>query len=193
MTEEILLASKSPRRRELLSNAGVKFSVEVSDAEENYDPLLPPGEIVKTLSRIKAEAVAKNHPDQTILGADTIVVLDGEILGKPKDEADARRMLHLLSGRTHEVYTGVTILRGRRKIQFFERTKVTFFRLSDEEIASYVATGEPMDKAGAYGIQLRGARFVRRISGDYATVVGLPVARTIRALERLERRTSSGQ
>ena len=180
--EPIILASKSPRRRELLELAGVPFSVETEDVEETFDPGLLPAEIVRHLSRIKAEAVFKKHPAKTVLGADTIVVLDGGILGKPKDEEEAVRMLQALSGKTHEVFTGVTILSGKTEYSFAERTAVTFYELSEEEIRTYVSTGEPLDKAGAYGIQGRGVTLVRSIEGDYPNVVGLPVAKVVRAL-----------
>lgn len=181
----LILASKSPRRKELLTRAGIDFTVKTAEVEERFDPAASPGEIVMHLSEIKADAVYQKHPEAVVLGSDTVVVLDGKILGKPKDKPDAIRMLTLLSGRTHEVYTGVTILSGEKKEQFFECTRVTFFPLTEEEILEYVATGEPMDKAGAYGIQEKGVALVKGIEGDYFTVVGLPVARVIRALRPL--------
>lgn len=178
----IVLASASPRRRELLQTAGVRFSVRVSQADEQIAPGTPPHEAVMQLARQKAQAVAQACPDDLVIGADTVVVLDGEILGKPADTADAARMLRRLSGQTHTVYTGVCLLRAGTAETFFEQTQVTFYPLTDAEIAAYVATGEPMDKAGAYGIQGRGCTLVREIRGDYFNVVGLPVAALYRRL-----------
>ena len=178
----IVLASASPRRRELLEKAGVDFTVRVSQAEEHIEPGTPPHEAVMQLAMQKAQAVARECPDDLVIGADTVVVLDGEILGKPADEADAARMLRRLSGQTHTVYTGVCLVRAGKTETFFEQTQVTFYPLTDDEIAAYVATGEPMDKAGAYGIQGRGCTLVREIRGDYFNVVGLPVAALYRRL-----------
>ncbi|MBR4767475.1 MAG: septum formation inhibitor Maf [Lachnospiraceae bacterium] len=178
--KELVLASNSPRRKELLERLGFRFTVKTAGVRETYDPGWEPGKIVEHLAFIKADAVFRQCPDAVVLGADTIVVLDGEILGKPKDREDAFRMLKELSGRTHDVYTGVAILSEEEKTCFFERTGVTFFDLSDEEIRSYIATGEPMDKAGAYGIQGCGMSLVKKIDGDYYTVVGLPAARVAR-------------
>jgi septum formation protein len=131
--------------------------------------------MVEELALRKAAAVAKGHPDDTVIGADTVVVLDGEILGKPRDEAEARAMLAKLAGRWHTVYTGVAVLRNGEKTVFSQSAKVEFAPMSAAQIAAYVATGEPMDKAGAYGIQGKGALFVRGIEGDFYTVMGLPV------------------
>lgn len=181
----VVLASASPRRRELLQTAGVAFTVHVSDAEEAIAPGTPPQEAVTELARQKAQAVARECPDDLVIGADTVVVLDGEILGKPADEADAARMLRMLSGRTHAVYTGVCLLRAGKAETFFEQTLVTFYPLTNKEIEEYVATGEPMDKAGAYGIQGRGCTLVREIRGDYFNVVGLPVAALCRRLREI--------
>lgn len=178
----VVLASASPRRRELLQRAGVDFTVRASDAEEFIEPGTPPHEAVMQLAAQKALAVARDCPDDLVIGADTVVVFDGEILGKPADTADAARMLHRLSGQTHAVYTGVCLVRGGKTETFFEQTQVTFYPLTDEQIASYIATGEPMDKAGAYGIQGRGCTLVRGICGDYFNVVGLPVAALCRRL-----------
>ena len=172
---EIILASKSPRRQELLGLLGLPFTVRVADIDETLTPC-PPAEAVGLLSRKKAAAVP--HTEQEIvIGADTIVVLDGQILGKPTDKADAFRMLRFLSGRRHQVMTGVTVLQGDRAVTATEVTEVSFRQLSDEEILSYIATGDPMDKAGSYGIQTGGALFVDGICGDYYNVVGLPVCR----------------
>lgn len=179
----IILASGSPRRRELLEQAGYSFTVEVSDADENVCGLKPSA-MVEELSLRKATAVANLHQnaedEYKIIGSDTIVVLDDEVLGKPLDVADARRMLQELSGRKHEVYTGVTVLTVRggkieKTEQFHECTSVSMREMSTEEIDLYIATGEPMDKAGAYGIQGRAAIFISGICGDYYNVVGLPI------------------
>ena len=201
---EIILASGSPRRRELLTQAGLCFTVKTADVDETPTET-EPAKVVEELSRRKAEAVAKllrsavqgqeeNSPGaldidegkktrpQLIVAADTIVALDGEILGKPKDTGDAVRMLRELSGRTHEVFTGVTLLSGSWIRTFSVCTRVFFYPLTDVEILDYVATGEPMDKAGAYGIQGLGARLVEKIEGDYNNVVGFPLAAFLRIL-----------
>ncbi len=179
----IILASASPRRRELLKFITEDFTVKVSDAQEVTDPALSAEETVKSLAVIKGEAVAEGFPADTVISADTIVVLDGKILGKPKNEEDAFRMLSSLSGRTHEVFTGVCVLHGSKKLVFAERTEVSFYPLSEDEIRAYIATGEPADKAGAYGIQGKGCTLVKAISGDYNNVVGLPVAGLNRLLK----------
>ena len=176
-----ILASASPRRRELLTQVGLTFEVMVSDADENIEESLSPDELVKRLSLIKAAAVKEElsakgaDGDSAVIGADTVVFHNGEILGKPKDEEDAFRMLKSLSGDTHSVYTGVTILLGDETITFANETKVVFDTISDEEIKRYIASKEPMDKAGAYGIQGLGGAFVTSIEGEYANVVGFPI------------------
>ena len=173
---QIVLASASPRRRELLKELVPDFRVLPAKGEERADPSLSPEETVKELARRKAEEVAALIQSQecAVLGADTVVALDGKILGKPKDEADAFRMLSALSGRTHEVFTGVClILPGGEKTVRAERTEVEFYPLSEEWIREYIAGGSPMDKAGAYGIQDGG--LARRITGSYSNVVGLPL------------------
>ena len=176
-----ILASASPRRRELLTQVGLTFEVMVSDADENIEESLSPDELVKRLSLIKATAVKEElsakgaDGDSAVIGADTVVFHKGEILGKPKDEEDAFRMLKSLSGDTHSVYTGVTILLGDETITFANETKVVFDTISDEEIKRYIASKEPMDKAGAYGIQGLGGAFVTSIEGEYANVVGFPI------------------
>lgn len=212
----LVLASGSPRRKELLEQIGYQLTIDPSDAEENVDinklkseaarennhssqsqlnkqncmynfdneqkyKYDFPALYVQKLSSIKAEDVAKRHPSDFILGADTVVALDDEILGKPKSEADAKKMLSMLSGRTHHVYTGVTILRTFEgqiiyRKTFSECTEVKFYDLTEREIDDYIATGEPMDKAGSYGIQGRGAVLVQGIHGDYNNVVGLPIS-----------------
>lgn len=181
----IILASKSPRRQELISNITTDFEVIVSDAEEILPPGIAPEEAPVYLATLKAEAVAAEHPDRTVIGADTVVILDGKVLGKPRDKDDAIRMLRTLSGRVHTVVTGCCIFGKRRCVTFSETTRVEFYPLSDREIADYVATGEPFDKAGAYGIQGRGSMLVRRIEGDFFNVMGLPVARLKRELEHI--------
>lgn len=176
-----ILASASPRRKELLSQIGLEFEIKVSDADENISESLLPDELVKRLSKIKATAVREElstgspEEETAIIGADTVVYLNGEILGKPKDEEDAFRMLRALSGVSHSVFTGVTILLPGETITFANETKVTFDTLSDEEIRKYIASKEPMDKAGAYGIQGLGGAFVTSIEGEYANVVGFPI------------------
>lgn len=180
---DIILASASPRRRELLALAGVDFAVKVADVEEVIPENASPDEVVKSLALQKAGAVAKENPDSIVIGSDTVVALDGVILGKPRDEEDAVRMLKTLSGRSHTVYTGVAIIHGEKTSNFCEATEVVFNSLTDEEIRNYVATKEPMDKAGAYGIQGKGCVLVEKIVGDYFNVVGLPVSRVYRELK----------
>ncbi len=174
--EKLILASGSPRRRELLAQAGIPFEVIVSNAEEIMTKT-EPGAIVEELARCKAEAVARQYPDRVVLGADTVVTLDGEILGKPKDEADAARMLRALQGREHQVYTGVAFVRGREIHSFHEKTDVWMYSMTEEEIEAYIKSGDCMDKAGAYGIQGNFAIHIKGIKGDYYNVVGLPVGR----------------
>ncbi|MDO4632419.1 MAG: Maf family protein [Eubacteriales bacterium] len=183
--EKIILASASPRRRELLTQAQIPFEVQVSEAEEIITKT-DPGEVVEELSYIKASAVAEKFPGRWVLGADTVVALQGEILGKPADETDARRMLGELQGQTHQVYTGVTLMKDGEIHTFHEATQVKVSEMSEEEILHYIAGGEPMDKAGAYGIQGSFAVFIEGIEGDYNNVVGLPIAAVYRAIRRLQ-------
>lgn len=175
---EIILASGSPRRRELLERMGIReFTVISPAADESLEDGAPPAEQVERLSRRKADAVAAQaDPDALIIAADTVVALEGTILGKPADEEEAFRMLSALSGVRHQVYTGVTVARGGRTLTRHEVTSVDFRSLEPEEVELYIATGECMDKAGAYGIQGYGALLVEGINGDYYNVVGLPVA-----------------
>ena len=180
--QSIILASKSPRRQELIRSIAEDFEVIVSEAEEVLPPDITPEEAPVYLSAIKAKAVADAHPDRIVIGADTVVILDGTILGKPRDREDAVRMLRTLSGRVHTVVTGCTIIRGGRMRSFGERTLVEFYPLTDREIEDYVATGDPFDKAGSYGIQGKGRLFVRGIEGDFFNVMGLPVGRLSREL-----------
>jgi septum formation protein len=174
----LILASASPRRQELLRNAGISFLVQPADIDETPLPDESPRDCAERLAREKALEVSQERPQDQVLGADTIVVVDETILGKPRDAADAARMLRLLSGRTHEVITGVCVvgpIAGDVE-QASETTRVTMREISDDEIRDYIATGEPMDKAGAYAIQGIAARWIPRIEGDYSSVVGLPVA-----------------
>ncbi|MGN1003319.1 MAG: Maf family protein [Oscillospiraceae bacterium] len=175
---EIILASGSPRRRELLERMGIRdFTVITSDADETLEEGLPPAEQVERLSRLKADAVAAEvEEDDLIIAADTVVALEGTILGKPADEEEAFRMLSVLSGARHQVYTGVTVQQGDKVLTRHEVTSVDFRPLEAEEVELYIATGECMDKAGAYGIQGYGALLVEGIIGDYYNVMGLPVA-----------------
>lgn len=180
----IILASNSPRRRELLERIGIReFHIVSPDVDESVEAGLSPADMVERLSRRKARAVAGRVPaGSLVIAADTVVALDGAVLGKPRSEADAFAMLSALSGREHHVYTGVTVVRGDRALTEHEETAVAFRDVGPEEIRAYVATGEPMDKAGAYGIQERGALLVQSIRGDYCNVMGLPVFRLGRML-----------
>ena len=181
---ELILASQSPRRRELLGLFGLPFTVRVADIDETMDPALPPQEEVARVSLAKARAVERN-PEDIVIAADTIVVLGDRVLGKPADEAQAEEMLTALSGRAHQVMTGVTVLQGDRALTATEITDIHFRALSNREIRRYIATGEPMDKAGSYGIQGGAALFAEKIHGDYYNVVGLPVCRLLRMLREL--------
>lgn len=185
----LYLASASPRRRELFALAGYSFAVMPADADETVPAGVVPRDAAALLAGRKADAaarlpefLARRAPGDVILAADTVVDLGGQILGKPKDENDARRMLAALSGKRHAVHTGFCVLAGEKRVCGVESTQVEFYPLSAAEIDRYVRTGEPMDKAGAYGIQGKGALLVRRIAGDYCTVVGLPLARVDRVL-----------
>lgn len=171
--DKIILASQSPRRRELLARIVPDFEVQVSQADENIDKSMPPEEYVMALALRKAQAV--KVCEAVVIGSDTVVVCDGEILGKPADEADAADMLRRLSGRSHFVYTGVAVISKGREIIDYEKTEVVFDELCEDKISRYIKTREPMDKAGSYAIQGIGSLFVREIRGDYANVVGLPL------------------
>jgi septum formation protein len=189
----LILASASPRRQELLRNAGIPFTVHPTNIPELPQPGEGGRDCAERLSQQKALAAFHQRPDAWVLGADTIVVVEGEILGKPRDEADAGRMLRLLSGRTHQVITGVCLMgplgTGNQKLETgFKDTRsattlVTVTTLTDEDIRSYIASGEPMDKAGAYAIQGTASRWIPRIEGDYFNVVGLPVSLVYRMLQ----------
>ena len=181
---QLILASQSPRRKELLGLFGVPFTVRVADIDETMDFSAPAAEEVARVSRLKALAIPRED-DDVLIAADTIVVCQGRILGKPRDEAEAYAMLRLLSGRDHQVMTGVTVLRGNEERVFTQITDLHFRELSDKEIYRYIATGEPMDKAGAYGIQGGAALFCEKMDGDYYNVMGLPVCRLGEPLKEL--------
>ena len=180
----LVLASRSPRRCELLRRLGISFITDAPDVDESCS--LPAEEAVRLLSFRKASASAALHPGQFVLGADTLVSLHGECLGKPKNPEDAVRMLRLLSGRTHQVFTGVTVIAPSGKsFTGHDRTDVTFAMLTEDEILSYVLTGEPMDKAGAYAIQGYFGKYIKGINGEYANVVGLPIARLYYEIKKI--------
>lgn len=180
----IILASQSPRRQELLKLITSDFEIKVSNVDETLPDKITPKEAVMYLSKIKAEPFADG--DDIVIGADTVVALDGKILGKPKSEENAKEMLRFLSGRTHSVFTGVTLASDKKTKTFAVETKVKFFELTNEEIDAYIKTKEPFDKAGAYGIQGYGSLLVEKIDGDYFNVVGLPVSTLARELKVFE-------
>lgn len=181
---QLILASGSPRRKELLSLFRIPFTVIPADVDETMDPAKAPYAEVARLSAKKARPV-KREPDDVVIAADTIVVCEGKVLGKPKSEENAYAMLSLLSGRDHQVMTGCTVLRGEKRETFTEVTDLHFRTLSEREIRAYIASGEPMDKAGAYGIQGGAALFCRRMEGDYYNVMGLPVCRLWQTLQSI--------
>jgi septum formation protein len=183
--QQLILASSSPRRKELLENLHLQFDISSSNVDESFSADLSPSEAVMELAARKARFIAEKHGDAFVIGSDTVVEMDGDILGKPESSEEAYRMLKHLSGKTHSVYTGVAIIAPDREKLFYEKTDVTFWELSHEEIQTYIQSGEPFDKAGGYGIQGFGSFLVQRISGDYFTVVGLPVARTVRELKNI--------
>lgn len=183
----LVLASSSVNRRQILERAGLHFDWMASEADETAQGLAPDA-LVRELARRKLEAVLPRcTADDVIITADTVASIDGEILGKPRDASEASRFLHLLSGRTHVVYTGVCIAYGEKRVQFCQTTDVTFYPLSDREIEEYVASGEPFGKAGAYGIQGPAALFVEQIRGDYNNIFGLPAAHVMREIQKLLR------
>ncbi|MCM2582909.1 Maf family nucleotide pyrophosphatase [Bacillus stercoris] len=186
MTKPLILASQSPRRKELLDLLQLPYSIIVSEVEEKLNRNLSPEENVQWLAKQKAKAVADLHPHAIVIGADTMVCLDSECLGKPQDQEEAASMLRRLSGRSHSVITAVSIQAENQSETFYDKTEVAFWPLSEEEIWTYIETKEPMDKAGAYGIQGRGALFVKKIDGDYYSVMGLPISKTMRALRHFD-------
>lgn len=181
----LLLASASPRRSELLNMAGWEFTVLPANVDETVAPRTSPEQMVEQLAQKKAATVFQDHPQDTVLAADTIVVLNGTILGKPKNEENAKSMLRMLSGNVHTVYTGFCIRSGNQVHRGIESTLVEFYPLTESEIEDYVRTGEPMDKAGAYGIQGQGALLVKQINGDFYNVMGLPIGRIHKILNTL--------
>ena len=188
----VILASQSPRRRELLSLVGIAHDVQPADIDESYLTGEPPRDHAERLARGKAEVIAAREPDAVVIGSDTIVVVDGDVLGKPADENDAVRMLARLAGRSHTVVTAVAVAWRGETRSAVEEVEVTFHPLSRAEIDAYIATREPMDKAGAYGIQGYGATIVARVDGDYFAVMGLPLQRLIRVLDSLGLRYAFG-
>jgi len=180
----LILASRSPRRQELLARAGFRFLVRPADVEESWRESEDPRAHVERLARAKAAAVSAD-PEDVVLGADTVVVVDGDILGKPADAAEAARMLRRLAGREHQVWTGICLKRGARERVDSERTLVRLAPLEEAEIREYVASGEPLDKAGAYAVQGLASKFIERIEGCYFNVVGLPVAKVYRLWKAL--------
>lgn len=181
----LILASSSPRRRELLTQAALHFDILPADIDETQRPHEGPAAYVQRMALEKARAVHARHPEALILGADTTVVLNGEVLAKPADRADAERMLRALSGRTHHVHTGVVLLSASAQRTHVETTAVTFAPISEAELEHYIDSAEPYDKAGAYGIQGYAARWIPRIEGDYFNVMGLPLAITVQLLREL--------
>lgn len=180
--QPLILASRSPRRQELLKQVNIPFETVPSDVDESrYPKESRPEQYVETLACAKADHVFKQYPGRVILGSDTVVVTDGEILGKPRDEADAREMLKQLSGKVHSVLTGVAMISDNKRSVFHGQADVRFYTLTDEDIQQYIDSGEPFDKAGAYGIQGLGAMLVEEIRGDYFTIVGMPIAQVVRA------------
>ena len=173
----LVLASASPRREELISLISDDVLIHPADVDESYDHNISSEDVPEMLAVRKAKAVAHEFPDDTVIGCDTCVIIEGEILGKPESLEDAKRMLTLLSGKTHKVITGCAIFKNGRSLSFSETTEVTFYQLNEKEIEEYAESGEPMDKAGAYGIQGLGSLLVKGINGDYFNVVGLPVGK----------------
>lgn len=180
--KRFILASASPRRKEILANAGFEFEIIVSDVDENITEDLSPSETVEELAKRKALAVWEENKDAVVFGCDTVVAVDGKILGKPRDDEEAFEMIKMLSGKAHTVSTGVCICDADKVSVFSNTTLVEFYPLSDETIRSYVATGESRDKAGAYGIQGFGSVLIKEIKGDYFSVMGLPVSESSRVL-----------
>ena len=181
----LVLASASPRRQELIRLIDENIIICPSDADESFSADTPAESVPEILAVRKAAEVAKKYPNETVIGSDTSVIINNEILGKPKDKDDAVRMLKLLSGKTHKVITGCAIFKDGKSVSFSETTEVTFYPLSDKDIENYIATNEPFDKAGAYGIQGKGSLLIKGINGDYFNVVGLPVAKLNKVLKMI--------
>lgn len=187
--KKVILASSSPRRRELLTKAEIKFDICIKNVDETVPEGMSPAEGTEYTATKKALAVAGVATDAIIIGADTVVVLDDKVLGKPKDKEDAIKMLTSLSGREHQVITGVCLAYSGKVETFHEISNVKFYDLTEEEIKHYVLSGEPMDKAGAYGIQGKGCVLVEKIDGDYFNIVGLPVARLVREIRAIQKKS----
>lgn len=181
----LILASNSPRRKEILEKLQFNFVCSPADVDESFDDSIGTSKVAEILAFRKAKAVLLQRPNDTIIGSDTVVVIDGEILLKPKDKNDAFTMLKKLSGKTHQVYTGVAICSSSKTVSFTECANVTFDEINDDEIYDYISTLEPMDKAGAYAVQGIGCKFIKEIKGDYYTVMGLPANRLYRALKEM--------
>ncbi len=184
--KKVILASSSPRRRELMTLAEIKYDVCIKNVDETVPAGILPEDAVKMTARKKASAVAQLNDDAIVVGADTVVVYNNQIIGKPKDKDDAVKILRMLSGKEHEVITGVCLVHNKKAEIFSCTSKVKFYDLTEEEIRHYVAGGEPMDKAGAYGIQGKGCVFVEKIEGDYFNIVGLPISRVAREIKRIQ-------
>lgn len=182
---QVILASASPRRQELLKYIFKKFEIKPADVDETLDKNIKAENVAEYLARKKAGFIAEKYPEALVIGSDTTVVIDNNILGKPNDKEDARRMLNTLSGKIHKVITGVSVFYKGKELSFSEVTEVVFFNLLKDEIEEYLKTDEWKDKAGAYGIQGKAGMFVEKINGDYNNVVGLPVARLNRYLKNL--------
>jgi len=189
----VVLASASPRRRQLLELIGIEHDIQPANIDESVRPRETPAHYAERLAREKASVVASRDPDRITIAADTTVVVNKKVLGKPENEEDARRMLSMLSGREHTVITAIAVARGRKLRSAVEEVRVRFRRLHDDEINAYIATGEPMDKAGAYGIQGYGATIVECIEGDYFSVMGLPLAKLVDLLRDLGVRYRFGE
>lgn len=185
MMQHLILASASPRRKELLEKLHIPFTIISSNVDETVSENLSPTEIVTTLAYRKARLASVQFPNSYVIGSDTIVVCDDIVLGKPENRQEAQQMLEMLSGRTHSVYTGVSVVHGKTSESFYEKTDVEFWELSPTEIEQYLNSREPYDKAGAYGIQGLGALLVKSIIGDYYSVVGLPISRLYRLLIKM--------
>ena len=183
--KNIVLASQSPRRKELLEKTGCSFIIDAADIDETIDQSKPLTEEIKRLSHCKAEHVLHRHPDSLIIGSDTIVTVDGIVLGKPADKIEAMNMLRRLSGRTHQVITGLCILSSRKEYLYVSVSDVSFAVLTEDEIEKYVSTGEPMDKAGAYAIQGIASRYITGINGDYYAIMGLPLCAVYEELKNI--------
>ena len=180
----LILASASPRRKELLSSLNIPFSIIAADISEEIDQNSDLEKEIEKLSYLKAEAIFKDHPDDIVIGSDTIVTIDNKVLGKPKDEKEAMDMLKTLSGKKHSVITAVSILSAKQKETFHINSDVYFDDLSEEEIQDYIASKEPMDKAGAYAIQGKAGKFIKKIDGDYYAIIGLPINELYRRLKK---------